>query len=418
MTKIRNFFNELLLNSGQYALFYILMNFSNEKLLYFKDFGHTILLFLLIFQTIFLVLYGSKPILRFMGSLIVPFFYTIIEFRIEYEFIYNIAHIFFWVFSILGGLSQSLQIKVKNMVFKKINEYFFTFLNVITFLFIYFYFDLNSELSDYLLQGKITQTEYNNNLTIFHFNTNILDFIKDSTHIYIILGGFLLALSIAIGRIKILNLNEEIKDILGRYIDNRVRDKVIVEGIGKSEKKELCILFSDIRNFTSLTEKNSPEEIVAMLNMYFTNWELLAKKNNGIIDKFIGDAIMLVFEGENSCNNAINCSLEMLGNFEKLRDNMKDNQLPVIEKIGIGIDFGEVIAGDIGSESRVNYTYIGDTVNTSSRLESLCKTKNKSLIISENVYNLLTNKKNFYPFEEEILLKGKKTSIKSYYFIQ
>ncbi len=134
MTKIRNFFNELLLNSGQYALFYILMNFSNEKLLYFKDFGHTMLLFLLIFQTIFLVFYGSKPTFRFVGSLIVPFFYTIIEFQIEYEFIYNTAHIFFWVFSILGGLSQSLQIKVKNMVFKKINEYFFTFLNVITFL--------------------------------------------------------------------------------------------------------------------------------------------------------------------------------------------------------------------------------------------------------------------------------------------
>lgn len=243
MTKIRNFFNELLLNSGQYALFYILMNFSNEKLLYFKDFGHTMLLFLLIFQTIFLVFYGSKPTFRFVGSLIVPFFYTIIEFQIEYEFIYNTAHIFFWVFSILGGLSQSLQIKVKNMVFKKINEYFFTFLNVITFLFIYFYFDLNSELSDYLLQGKITQIEYNNNLTIFHFKANILDFIKDSTHIYIILGGFLLALSIAIGRIKILNLNEEIKNILGRYIDNRVRDKVIVEGVGKSEKKNYVYFF-------------------------------------------------------------------------------------------------------------------------------------------------------------------------------
>lgn len=417
MEKLKKIVNELLLHSGQYALFYIIMNFSKEKLSYFNDFGHTALLFFLIIQTIFLIYFGSKPLWRFMGSLIAPFFYTLIEFKIDYEFIYNTAHIFFWIFSILIGLSQTIQIYLKSLDLKKINEYFSTFLNVTTFLFIYFYFDLNSELNKLLLSNSIDINQYNDMLTVFHLKNNISNFFDDSTHTYIVIGGLLLALSIAVGRIKILLLNEEIKAMFGRYIDKKVSDKIIKDGRGKSEKKEVCVLFSDIRNFTSLTEKNSPEEIIAMLNLYFTKWEFFAKKYQGSIDKFIGDAVMIVFDGKSSCINAVECSKQMLFSFEELKEELAYKKLPIIEKIGIGIDFGQVISGDIGSESRVNYTYIGDTVNTSSRLESLCKIKNTSLIISENVYNNLKNKENFDLNEKETLLKGKDVTIKTYYFV-
>ena len=415
MEKFKRFTSELLLYSGQYALFYIIMNFSNEKLNYFNDFGHTVLLLLLLIQTIFLVNFGSNMFWRFFGSLIAPFFYTIIEFKIDYEFIYNIAHIFFWVFSVLIGFSQTIQIRLTHMKWKKINEYFATFLNVITFLFIYFYFDLNSELTKLLLQKKISTIQYNENLSIFFLWDNVLEFFKDSTHIYIVIGGLLLALSIAVGRIKILELNEEIRKIFGRYVDNKLRDRIIKDGRGKSEKKEVCILFSDIRNFTTLTEKNNPEEIIDMLNIYFTKWELWANRYNGTIDKYIGDAVMIAFDGENACNNAVNCSKEMLEDLPDLKQYLIGLKLPMIEKIGIGIDYGVVIAGDIGSVNRVNYTYIGDTVNTSSRLESLCKIKNTPLIVSENVYNLLDNKGDFDLNEEETVLKGKDIKIKTFY---
>lgn len=416
MEKIKKFVNELLLYSGQYALFYIIMNFSNEKLSYFKDLGHTILLLLLVIQTLFLVNFGSKMTWRFLGSLIAPFFYTLIEYKIDYGFLYNIAHIFFWIFSILVGFSQAIQIQLKNMKLKKINEYFITFTNVITFLFIYFYFDLSSELNKLLLNKKITLEQYDESLTVFHIKGNILEFLKDTTHIYILIGGLLLAFSIAVGRIKIIELNEKIKNIFGRYIDNDIRDKIIKEGHGKSEKKDVCILFSDIRNFTPLTEKNSPEEIIGMLNIYFSKWDYLAKKYNGTIDKFIGDAVMIAFEGENSCNNAVNCSKGMLNDLDNLKKQLEEFELPTIENIGIGIDYGKVIAGDIGSENRVNYTFIGDTVNISSRLESLCKPLKKSLIISENVYNNLENKSIFVLNEKDTFLKGKDLPIKTFYF--
>lgn len=416
MEKIRKFVNELLLYSGQYALFYIIMKFSNEKLSYFKDFGHTMLLLLLVIQTLFLINYGSKFFYRFFGSLIAPFFYTVIEFKIDYEFFYNTAHVFFWIFSILVGLSQAIQIKLKNIKYRKTNEYFITFTNVITFLFLYFYFDLSLELNKLLINNEITNNEYNKYLTVFYLKKNVLEFLNDTAHIYIMIGGLFLAFSIAVGRIKILELNEEIKNIFGRYIDNDIRDKIIKEGHGLSEKKDISILFSDIRNFTVLTEKNSPEEVIKVLNIYFSKWEYFAKKYNGTIDKFIGDAVMIAFEGENSCNNSVNCSKEMLLDLKDLKQEFFERELPTIENIGVGIDYGTVIAGDIGSKNRVNYTFIGDTVNISSRLESLCKPLKKSLIISESVYNNLEDKNDFILNETDTFLKGKEFPIKTFYF--
>lgn len=415
MNKMKLFLNELLLYSGQYALFYIIMHLSEEKMLYFKDFGHNSLLVLLIIQTIFLVNFGSKVVYRFLGSLIAPFFYTIIEYNVDYDFVFNIAHIFFWIFSIAVGVIQAIQLVLKDLKLKKINEYLITFINIMTFLFIYFYLDLNIDLKVMLKNNKISKEEYNSMLDIFHLKSSMAEFFYDTAHIYIVMGGLLLAASIAVGRIKILELNEEIKNIFGRYVDSNIRDKIMVEGHGRSEKKDLCILFSDIRNFTPIAENNSPEEVTRMLNVYFTKWYELAKKYSGTIDKYIGDAIMIAFDKGNSSDNAVKCAIEMLGELENLKKKLSEKGLPVFEDIGIGIDYGTVIAGDIGSINRVNYTYIGDTVNIASRLESLCKTLHKNLIVSHAVYERVTVKEGFKENKQEIFLKGKNKGIKVFY---
>ncbi|TDT67425.1 class 3 adenylate cyclase [Hypnocyclicus thermotrophus] len=412
--KTQNFFNEILLYSGQYALFYIIMNFSKDGFKYFNDTGHTILLLILIIQTFFLVYFGKKPIPRFLGSLIAPFFYTLVEFKIDYSFVFNLAHLFFWIFSIIIGSLQAIQLNLKNIKHKKLNEFFITFINITIFLFIYFYFDLKLELLKELNNGVIDEKTFSLKLQINYFNENLKIFLTDPAHIYIIIGGILLAISIAFGRIKILKLNEKIKYLFGIYVDSNIRDKILEDGKGISEKLEATILFSDIRNFTKTSESASPESITKMLNLYFSYWSNIAKKNNGIIDKYIGDAVMIVFKSKTSEIDAVKSAFEMLDSLENIQNILKKEKLPKLENIGIGIHKGEVIAGDIGGNNRLNYTYIGDTVNIASRLESLCKKFQSNIIISKIIFDLLPfkYKKLFIYHNNKILLKGKKEKIK------
>jgi adenylate cyclase len=180
------------------------------------------------------------------------------------------------------------------------------------------------------------------------------------------------------------------------------------------------VLFSDIRNFTSISEKYEPEEITAMLNFYFGKWAQAAKEHEGIIDKYIGDAVMIVFKDEKNkaVTNALNCALKLLNERESIKFELADRKLPVFDDIGIGINFGTVIAGDIGGAERVDYTYIGDTVNIASRLESMCKEFNRHLIISSDSYDLLSegNKKLFSKSYRTIQLKGKNQNTDIYLF--
>lgn len=420
MKKLETFFNELLLNSGQYALFYIIMNFSRDKVHYFDDKGHGVLLFVLIGQTIFLTKFGNKPLYRILGSIIAPIFYTITEYEVDYIFVFNIAHIFFWIFSLISGGIQAVQLRVTNIKIKKFNEYAITFVNISIFIFIYFYFDLDMELKNELSSKTINYDTFVAMHNIFYLEKNFSEFLQDSTHIFIIIGGIVLAFSIALGRIKILLLNERINFLFGKYIGNNVRDKIVTDGHGKSEKIELCILFSDIRNFTGISEKYEPEEITSMLNLYFTEWSKISKENNGIIDKYIGDAVMIVFgkiDSQNPNQDAVKSALKMLDSIENVRVRLARRKLPILEDIGIGIHYGTVIAGDIGGAGRVNYTYIGDSVNIASRLESSCKDLHKNLVISKSVYDSIDNelKNKFQKNEKEITLKGLEDSKEIYY---
>jgi class 3 adenylate cyclase len=197
----------------------------------------------------------------------------------------------------------------------------------------------------------------------------------------------------------------------------------------------VAILFSDMRDFTGLSEKFAAATVVEMLNAYFSEWDRVSQRHGGIIDKFIGDAVMIVFESGTSMRNppgtsmpnspgtsmpnspgtsmhpadgAVACAFEMLAGLERLRAHVAERGLPNPRGIGVGIAYGPVIMGNIGSARRRNYTVIGDFVNTASRLESACKEFGKSLIVSEAVFQLLQGplRARFSPLGE-ISLKGK-----------
>ncbi len=410
---LKDFGNELLLNSGQFALFYILMNFSSSGAQYFQDTGHTVLLFILIIQTSLLVLFGRNPLPRFFLSLIAPGFYTLIEIPEGLAFVFNMGHMFFWFSSIITGLTQALLIKSENTRRQAPLEFLLTGTNVASFLIVYFYFDVQLTLDEKLTNSLINMDDYYSLLQINAFPSSFADFISDPAHIFVIIGGAILALGISIGRIRILQLSERIHALFGRYVDKNVRDRILARKEDTvSESREAAILFSDIRDFTTLSENSSPEEITEMLNEYFTWWDSEVERYGGIIDKYIGDAVMVIFgldSVESACSQAVNCAISMYSSLEKLKARLKSQDLPVIQDIGIGINFGKVIIGDIGSKNRRNFTVIGDTVNVASRLETLTKKVQTPIVVSSYVMEQLdpADRELFIP-RGEVLLKGRR----------
>lgn len=190
---------------------------------------------------------------------------------------------------------------------------------------------------------------------------------------------------------------EKVKSAMGKYMSEDVMKRVIMNidhlGLG-GKKSTVTVLFSDIRGFTSMSEQMTAQQVSEILNEYFTEMEPIITKYNGIINKFIGDAVMAVFgepiQDKNHAQNAVKCAYEMLKKVKELRKKWVKENKPKIE-IGIGINTGEVFVGNIGSVNRMEYTVIGDTVNLASRLEGYNKIYKTSLLISPTTYEEVKN---------------------------
>jgi adenylate cyclase len=157
-----------------------------------------------------------------------------------------------------------------------------------------------------------------------------------------------------------------------------------------SEKRPVGIFFSDIRGFTPMSETMSPDDIARLLTEYFTEMVDIVFEHGGTLDKFMGDAILALWGAPiahaDDADRAMRCALDQLAALEKLNAKWKDQGRPPLG-IGIGINFGEVFAGNIGSDRRLEYTVIGDAVNTASRLCSSAGAN--EILISEAFYRLL-----------------------------
>lgn len=182
------------------------------------------------------------------------------------------------------------------------------------------------------------------------------------------------------------------------------------------EKKNMTILFTDIRSFTTISESMKPEKLVSFLNKYLTEMTGVILKGDGVVDKFIGDAIMAFWGAPLNqplhAKQACEAALKMIKKLKEIQKEFKQLKLPEIN-IGIGINSGDVVVGNMGSNKRFDYTVIGDNVNLASRLEGLNKTYGTNIIISENTYNLI--KGDFQcRFIEEVNVKGKLKAVKVY----
>ncbi len=186
---------------------------------------------------------------------------------------------------------------------------------------------------------------------------------------------------------------EFIKDTFGKVVDPTVRDYLLKGNLALGgETRDVSVLFVDIRGFTSISEKLPPAEVVHWLNQYFEQMSESIAREKGLVNKFIGDAILAVFGApvpfSNHAESAVRAAIEMRRQARRLSEEFNQKGLPEL-KIGIGIHSGKVLAGNIGSLTRLEYTVIGDTVNIASRLEAHCKEVGKDLLITENTKLLL-----------------------------
>ncbi|GMQ90727.1 MAG: adenylate/guanylate cyclase domain-containing protein [Gammaproteobacteria bacterium] len=187
------------------------------------------------------------------------------------------------------------------------------------------------------------------------------------------------------------------------------------------EKRELTVLFSDIRGFTAMSEKLGPEELVALLNHYLTKMTDVVFKYNGMLDKYIGDAIMAVYGApvprSDHASLACQTAIDMLIELKQLQLEWRNQQLPVME-IGIGINTGPMIVGNMGSNSKdlkkFNYTVIGDAVNLASRIEHLNKTYGSRILISEFTYQYTKDELRHVREIDVAQVRGRKAEVKLY----
>jgi adenylate cyclase len=155
---------------------------------------------------------------------------------------------------------------------------------------------------------------------------------------------------------------------------------------------DVCVLFSDVRDFTTLSERMSPEVVTTVLQRYFDRMVKAVHRYEGTVDKFIGDGMMVLFGApqklEDSCGKAVECALAMMSALDALNEEFRVEGLPQLT-IGIGINFGRVTVGNIGSSERHNYSAIGDAVNVAARLEGLTKGLGRKILITEAVVERL-----------------------------
>lgn len=202
------------------------------------------------------------------------------------------------------------------------------------------------------------------------------------------------------------------------YIDRKVIDSLIEKdpsALLKGEYKDIAILFIDIRDFTSMSQQQKAENIVSLLNVYFGKITDIIQRHSGFVNKLIGDGMMAFFGTEEPVANALRASVEILKETER----MNNNGLTASHignwtlNIGIGIHYGRVVMGNIGSEKKMDFTIIGDPVNIASRIEGLTKQLQRKLLLSGFAYEMVKEEFSF-KYLGDFTVKGSQEPLSIY----
>ena len=201
-----------------------------------------------------------------------------------------------------------------------------------------------------------------------------------------------------------------------KYVPETIVEKALSqqdENIREGEQLEVALLFCDIRSFTTIAERLNPNQVVHFLNTYYSMMSEVIKNHNGVINQFVGDEIFVSFGApvpvENPEVSAVQCALDMIKKLEEINASLNSTLNENIE-VGIGINYGPIIAGNLGSKDRLSYSMTGDAVNTAKRIESLTKDLPNAILISQSIFDKTKNIISTKPWGK-VKVKGKNKKI-------
>ena len=211
-------------------------------------------------------------------------------------------------------------------------------------------------------------------------------------------------------------------DLFKKYVPESVVKKTLSntkKDIKKGVALDVSLLFCDIRNFTSMVENMNPTEVVRLLDTYYSKMAEVVKMYNGVITQFTGDEIFVTFGAPNSIKNpevsSAHCAIEMIKKLVEINRDLADI-LPQGITVGIGLNHGSIIAGNLGSEERLTYAITGDAVNIAKRIESLTTGLSDTILISETIYKKIKELFSTKPWGE-VSVKGKEKKIRVHQLI-
>jgi adenylate cyclase len=209
---------------------------------------------------------------------------------------------------------------------------------------------------------------------------------------------------------------DRIKETFGRFVTPEIAQAILENPpVPGGENTEVSILFSDVRNYTTICEQLSPEDVIALLNDYFSYMVQAVEKHHGLVYQFVGDGIMAVFGAPVKLTGHANCAvrsaLEMMDALDRFNTEIRSGLPPI--RIGIGINTGPVVAGIIGTQQRMEYRVVGDSVNLAARIEALNKEFHTDVLISHSTVDQLKNHFNLKAFQP-VKVKGKEDYVQVY----
>jgi adenylate cyclase len=318
--------------------------------------------------------------------------------------------LFYWFTQLSFALLRSLYAKAMTPGGKKSLEFIISMGTISVFLFLTFYYWLMLRYGLKSAAELLSGAQASEFFSIFNFPGSFAGFITAPENRFVIFSCLLIGFMLGTSRIRIISLKQRISDLFEIDPDSKKEDTASPPLLSGTMKAEISVLWADIRSFTQITEKATPEAIAECLNLYFSTWHVIASKYGGTIDKHMGDAVMIVFGPgiQDNANQAVNCTLDFLDQLPAFQEEFAIRNLPIIRGVGIGVSCGEVIMADLGEASRRQPSVLGYPVSIASRMQSLCREFRQDIVIDQNVYRKLSleNQSHFLPLGE-VLIRGR-----------
>ena len=386
---IRRFLDEFFLYSSQFFVFFILMLLITPASDTLRPTSIVIVTFFLIVQILLLVGQGHKPILRILFSFITPAAYTIVRLLTGTFISLDMANSFIWGAALYVGFFQAIALSGRGTWFKRAAETLLAAGVVLVFIFFYFYLDLRLSLSRRLVAGAIGQAQYDRALGLASFGPSFLKFLETPQNLFLIFGVTTFGMMLLASKVNALGLRSRIAGLFGTArVDEKVGDPAAAAG----QATTVTVISSDIRDFTGLAERLSPERSVAILNRYYSVWAVAADRHGGRIAGTTGDSVLVVFGllGEkDAAERALACARDFIAELPGLRDDLESASLPAPSDVSIGLHSGAIVAGDLGVQGSRRLGVFGEAVSVAARLDSLCRELKQDLLLSQSVFRQL-----------------------------